>query len=131
MLLVRQHSELTRHHLDFCKLYSVTTEFLNWRFFIVKKINTKNGYYSNTANAIYRGWTGLVRENVYLYDKQVSSCLVDSYEDYSCFGGVSFFRRVEGFKIEQRAAIEFYVKLKITATETFEMVKSAYGEECL
>jgi hypothetical protein len=33
--------------------------------------------------------------------------------------------------MEQRAAIKFYVKLKKTATETFEMLKSAYGEECL
>jgi hypothetical protein len=34
---------------------------------------------------------GLVRENVYVYDVQVSACLVDSYEDYNCFGEVSFF----------------------------------------
>jgi hypothetical protein len=33
--------------------------------------------------------------------------------------------------MEQRAAITFCVKLKKTATETFEMLKSAYGEECL
>jgi hypothetical protein len=33
--------------------------------------------------------------------------------------------------MEQRAAIKFCVKLKKTATETFEMFKSAYGEECL
>jgi hypothetical protein len=32
---------------------------------------------------------------------------------------------VEGFKMEQRAAIKFCVKLKKTATETFEMLKSA------
>jgi hypothetical protein len=56
--------------------------------------------------------------------------LVDAYEDYSCFDGVSFFH-VEGFKMERRAAIKFCVKLKKTATETFEMWKSAYGEECL
>jgi hypothetical protein len=30
----------------------------------------------------------------------------------------------------QKAAIKFCVKLNKTATETFEMVKSAYGEEC-
>jgi hypothetical protein len=35
-----------------------------------------------------------------------------------------FFRRVEGFKMEQRAANKFCVKLKKTATETFEMLKS-------
>jgi hypothetical protein len=33
--------------------------------------------------------------------------------------------------MEQREAIKFCVKLKKTATETFEMLKSAYGEECL
>jgi transposase len=33
--------------------------------------------------------------------------------------------------MEQRAANKFCVKLKKTATETFEMLKSAYGEECL
>jgi hypothetical protein len=42
-----------------------------------------------------------------------------------------FFRRVEGFKMEQKAATEFCVNLKKTATETFEMLKSAYGEECV
>jgi hypothetical protein len=43
----------------------------------------------------------------------------------------SVFRRVGGIKMEQRAAIKFCVKLKKTATETFGMLKSAYGEECL
>jgi hypothetical protein len=33
--------------------------------------------------------------------------------------------------MEQRAAIKFCVKLKKTATETFEMLKSANSEECL
>jgi hypothetical protein len=42
---------------------------------------------------------------------------------------VKFFRHVEVFKMEQRTTIKFYVKLKKTATETFEMLKSAYGEE--
>jgi hypothetical protein len=46
---------------------------------------------NTTADAIYRGWTGLLREEVYLYDVQVSTCLVDAYEDYICFGEVSFF----------------------------------------
>jgi hypothetical protein len=32
----------------------------------------------------------LVRENVYLYDRQASACLVDAYGDYNCFGEVSF-----------------------------------------
>jgi hypothetical protein len=33
--------------------------------------------------------------------------------------------------MEQRAAIKFCVKLKKTATETFEMLKNMHGEECL
>jgi hypothetical protein len=41
------------------------------------------------------------------------------------------FCSIEGFKMEQRAAINFCAKLKIMATETFEMLKTAYGEECL
>jgi hypothetical protein len=49
----------------------------------------------------------LVRENFYLYDVQVSSCLVDAYDDYNCFGEVSFIRRVEGFKMEPRTSIKF------------------------
>jgi hypothetical protein len=34
---------------------------------------------------------GLMRENVYLCDVQVSSCLVHAYEDCNCFGEVNFF----------------------------------------
>jgi hypothetical protein len=74
---------------------------------------------------------GIAQENVYLYDVQVSTCLVDPYEDYNCFGEVSFFFCFKGFKMKQRAEIKFCVILKKTATETFEMLKSAYGEECL
>jgi hypothetical protein len=33
--------------------------------------------------------------------------------------------------MEQRAAIKFCARLKKTAAETFEVLKSAYGEECL
>jgi hypothetical protein len=33
--------------------------------------------------------------------------------------------------MEQRAPITFYVKLKKRATETLEMLKSAFGEEFL
>jgi hypothetical protein len=33
--------------------------------------------------------------------------------------------------MEQRAAIKFCVEIKKTATERFEMLKSAFGEECL
>jgi hypothetical protein len=32
-----------------------------------------------------------IRDSVYLYDVQVSTCLVDAYEEYNCFGEVSFF----------------------------------------
>jgi hypothetical protein len=32
--------------------------------------------------------------------------------------------------MEQGAAIKYCVKLKKTATETFEMLKNVYGEEC-
>jgi hypothetical protein len=32
----------------------------------------------------------LVTENVYLYAVQVSTCLVDAYKDYNCFGGVRY-----------------------------------------
>jgi hypothetical protein len=62
---------------------------------------------------------------------QVSTCLVDACEDYNCFDEVSFFRRVEGFKMKKKAAIKFCVKLTKTAIETFEMLKSAYDKECL
>jgi hypothetical protein len=33
--------------------------------------------------------------------------------------------RVEGFKMEQRTAIKFCLKLKETATEAFEMLSNA------
>jgi hypothetical protein len=36
---------------------------------------------------------------------------------------VSFFRRVDGFKMEQGTAIKFRIKLNKTATEAFEMLK--------
>jgi NADH:ubiquinone oxidoreductase subunit C len=74
---------------------------------------------------------GLVREIVYLYDVQVSTCLVDSYGNYNCFGEDSFFYHSKSFKVEQRAAIKFCEKLKNTATEMFQTLKSVYGEEYL
>jgi hypothetical protein len=46
---------------------------------------------------------------------QVSSCLIDADWDYSYFGEVRF-RRVEGFKMEQRADIKFCVKKKQMST---------------
>jgi hypothetical protein len=58
-------------------IHSVTIKFLNWR------------YYSNTTNTIYCGWTGLVRTFMCMMCK-FSACLVYAYEDYSCFGEVSF-----------------------------------------
>jgi hypothetical protein len=33
----------------------------------------------------------LVREYVYLYDVEVSACLADACQDYSCFCDVTFF----------------------------------------
>jgi hypothetical protein len=57
--------------------------------------------------------------------------LVDAYGDYNSFGEVSFFLSCRRFQKEKRAAIKFCVKLQKTATETFEMMKSVYGEECL
>jgi hypothetical protein len=63
-------------------------------------------------------------------DAQVSTCLVDAYEDYIVLVKLVF-SSCRRFQIEQRAAIKFCSKLKKTATETFEMLKSAYGEECL
>jgi hypothetical protein len=41
------------------------------------------------------------------------------------------FCHIKGCKVEQRAVIKFCVKLKKTATEMFEMLKSVYVEECL
>jgi hypothetical protein len=58
-------------------------------------------YYCNTTNAIYWGRMRLVRENIYLYDVQVSTCLVYAYEDYNCFG------EVMGFKMEQSSNLGF------------------------
>jgi hypothetical protein len=73
---------------------------------------------------------GLVTENIYLYDVKLSSCFINAY-DYNCFGEVCSSHRVEGFKMEQRAAMKFCVKLKKTVIETFELLKSGYCEECL
>jgi hypothetical protein len=58
-------------------------------------------YYSNTTNAIYRGWMVRITESIYLYDAHVSTCLADVYEEYYCFGEVNF-HLVRGFKMEQR-----------------------------
>jgi hypothetical protein len=43
-------------------------------------------------------------ELVYLYDVQVSSCLVDAYEDYNCFdeGSVFVMSKVSKWNKEQR-----------------------------
>jgi hypothetical protein len=62
----------------------------------------------------------LVRKNVCLYDVEVSTCLVDAYEDYSCFSEVSVFVMSKVSKWN-RAVIKFCVRLKKTGTETFEM----------
>jgi hypothetical protein len=57
--------------------------------------------------------------------------LLDAYEDYNCFGEVSFFvsSKVPTWNKEQR--FKFCVKLKETTAETFEMLRNVYGEECL
>jgi hypothetical protein len=65
---------------------------------------------------------------------QVSTCLVDAYEDHNRFVEVSLLSifvmsEVSIWNKEQR--LSFVYKLKKTATETFEMLKSPYGEECL
>jgi hypothetical protein len=57
--------------------------------------------------------------------------LVDACEDYNSFSEVSFFLSCRRFQKGERAAIKFCVKLQKTATETFERLKSVYGEECL
>jgi hypothetical protein len=51
-------------------------------------------------------------------------------EGYNCFGEVRFFSSCRKFRNRTRAAIEFCIKLQKTATETFKMLKSAYGKEC-
>jgi hypothetical protein len=67
---------------------------------------------------------------------QVSTCLVDAYEDCNYFGKVSFLVMLKVSKWN-RAVIKFCVKLKKTATETFEMlevhmVQNVYQEKaCL
>jgi hypothetical protein len=61
---------------------------------------------------------------------QVSACLVDAYGDSNCFGEVSFFV-VSNVSKWNKATIKFCLKLKKTATETFAMFKSVYGEERL
>jgi hypothetical protein len=47
---------------------------------------------------------GIAGQKVYLYDVQVPTCLVDTYEDYNCFGEVSFFivSKVSKWNKEQR-----------------------------
>jgi hypothetical protein len=46
---------------------------------------------------------GLLRKNVYLYDVQVSTCLVGAYEDYNRLREVSFLvvSKVSKWKKEQ------------------------------
>lgn len=45
--------------------------------------------------------------NVYLYDVQVSACLVAACEDYGCFGEVSFsvVSKVSEWKMNRKAVI--------------------------
>jgi hypothetical protein len=71
--------------------------------------------------------------NIFKHSRYRNVCnwLVDAYEDYSCFGEVSFLGRVEVFKMEQRAAIKFCAKLKKTATENIDMPKRMFIENRL
>jgi hypothetical protein len=82
-------------------IQSVTNKFQNWR------------YYSNTTNAIYWEQTGLVRENVYLYDVHVSICLADAYEDYNCFGEVkgSERERMQKSRVKTMSTVFFMLKI--------------------
>jgi hypothetical protein len=50
---------------------------------------------------------GLVRQNVYLYDMQVSTCLVDAYEDYNFYVEVSFFIVSKVLKWEKEQRLSF------------------------
>jgi hypothetical protein len=72
----------------------------------------------------------IVKENVYVYDVQVVTRLIDAYEEYSCLGEGSFVN-FRGIKMEQSAEIQFCVKLKKTGIKLFEMLKCMYGVECL
>jgi hypothetical protein len=74
---------------------------------------------------------GLVRKNVYLYDKKVSTFLDDECEDYNCFGEVSFFIVLKVLKWNKQQQLRFVQKLKKIATETSQMLKTVYGEECI
>jgi hypothetical protein len=56
-------------------------------------------YYNITTNA-------LVRENVYLCDVEVSTSLIDVYEDYNYVVEVSCFFVSKASKLEQKVAIE-------------------------
>jgi hypothetical protein len=40
------------------------------------------------------------------------------------------FRRIEDFKMQQRAVIKFDAKLKKITIETVDMLRTKYGEEC-
>jgi hypothetical protein len=59
----------------------------------------------------------------------VSTRSDDAYEDFNCSGEV--FHNGEGFERSQKAVITLFVKLNKIATETFEMLKTTYGEGCL
>jgi hypothetical protein len=50
----------------------------------------------------------IVREKVYLYDVQVSTCLVNAYGDYNCFGEIRFFvlSKVSKWNKKQRLSFE-------------------------
>jgi hypothetical protein len=69
---------------------------------------------------------GLDRLNIYLHHFNISACFVDTHEDYNCFGEAIIFvvPNVAKWNKEPRLSSK-------TATELFEMLKRASGEECL
>jgi hypothetical protein len=71
---------------------------------------------------------GLVRENLYLYDVQLVWLM--HMRITIVLVKLVFFVMSKVSKWN-RAELKFCEKLKKTATETFEMLKNAYGEECL
>jgi hypothetical protein len=46
-------------------------------------------YCSNTVKSLFL-WMNVTRYNIYLYDVQVSTCLVDAYGEHSCLCEVTF-----------------------------------------
>jgi hypothetical protein len=87
-------------------------------------------HYINSTNSVCRGWTETVKENIiYALCKFQPVCVMHMRIINVWWSW--FFRRVESLETEQRTVTKFCVKLKKTATETFEMLKSVHFKECL